>query len=63
MDKDKLMEQAENTAEKMALRMQAAYIRSVERNSHYYIDAQGADEDDFFAWLEGYDWSEVSNAK
>ena len=44
-------------AEKLAAKMPAAYEDSVYKYLENYEEPP--DEDDFFAWLEGYDWAEM----
>ncbi len=49
----------EKVAEKMALRMKAAYEKGVaECWQSYAGDNNLPDEEDFFAWVEGYRWEE-----
>jgi hypothetical protein len=48
---------ANKTALDMAERMKAAYLKSVARSLEYYDNVCVPDEDDFLAWVEGYDWS------
>ncbi len=48
---------AAQTAKVMAKRMTDAYVASVIAGIDSYTDDYLPDEDDFFAWVEGYDWT------
>ncbi len=56
-----ILKQARETAAAMAKRMQKAYLQSVKKSIDAYGDAYEPDEEDFFAWLEGYDWRDASD--
>lgn len=51
---DQLAAEAEGIARKFSRCMVLAYTESCRRNAKYYN--QLPNDDDFFAWLEGYDW-------
>lgn len=53
---EEIAERAEAVAKEMSARVVPAYIASVKRYPEGYKDNL-PDAEDFFAWLEGYDWS------
>lgn len=55
--KEELKAIAKAVAEKAAMKMFNAYVQSVERHSDDYDEYDPTDED-FMAWLEGYDWED-----
>jgi len=58
MTKEQLIENAEKMARKYADRLVEKYVAGVTKYADDYItDGNDADDDDFFAWVEGYDWS------
>lgn len=52
---------AREIAERIAKRMPAAYEASVREYVEHY--AEPPSEDDFWAWLEGYDWANQDKAE
>lgn len=54
--KEQLEARAKEVVEKFAARLVKAYPAWCVKYSKHY--AELPDEDDFFAWIEGYDWSE-----
>lgn len=57
MTTEELAKKAKETADTMAARLVKAYVASVMRQPECYLRDDLPDEDDFFAWVEGYDWS------
>jgi len=56
--KEQIVAMAEQTAQARADAMVARYVASVESTANDYIEGDfEPDIDDFFAWVEGYDWS------
>lgn len=56
LDPEAMAQRAKEIAEKFVARAPIAYAASVKRYAEHYDEMP--DEDDFFAWLEGYDWAE-----
>lgn len=60
MTKEELIAQARVTAQTLADNMVRAYVVSVSRIwESYHLEesgAEGANRDDFLAWVEGYEW-------
>jgi len=56
MTKDQAVKAAEEIAQKYAQRLVASYKQSVSNYFESYTDLP--DDDDFFAWVESYEWSD-----
>lgn len=58
MNSSSIVEKAKETAKRMAERVEKAYIKAVTDNLDAYDSEMQPDEEDFFAWAEGYGWEE-----
>lgn len=57
-DKERLIKMAQEIAKTMAEKMQAAYVAAITKYAEDYANNDALpDANDFFAWVENYDWS------
>jgi hypothetical protein len=58
MTKEEIKAMAQKTAEEMVKRAVAGYVKTCDEWAETYIEnGDKPDEADFFAWMEGFDWS------